>query len=61
VNIGNQPVRPRQEETDYLIGRLEYEIARNRGILSESALAEFETALAIYKEIAKRAKPNQKK
>ena len=61
VNIGNQPVRPRQEETDYLIGRLEYEFARNRSILAEPALAEFETALAIYKEIAKRAKPNQKK
>lgn len=61
VNIGDQPVRPYQAETDYLIGRLEYEVARNRSVLSEAALAEFQSALATYKEIAKRAKPNPKK
>ena len=53
--VAAEPVRPRREETDYLIQRIKNEIARNRGMLADSALAEYHEALQIYTEIAKRA------
>ena len=51
------PVRPRRREVDYLIQRMEQEIARNRGVLAGNEVAEYERALAIYQEIANRARP----
>lgn len=51
-----QPQRPRKEEIDYLIRRVEDEIKRNRGVLSPEQMAEFESALQFYldkKETAK--------
>jgi virulence-associated protein VagC len=51
------PVRPRQREVDYFIHRMEQEIARNRGVLANTEVAEYEQALAVYREIARRAKP----
>ena len=53
--IGNQPVRPRREEIDYLIQRVRREINRNQGVLTDAALEEFREALRIYLEIAERA------
>jgi len=49
-------LRPRREETDYLIGLIERQIARNRGILSGEALEEYHQALRRYREIAEMAK-----
>jgi hypothetical protein len=51
------PVRPREREVNYFIQRMEQEIARNRGVLSPDEVAEYEKALAIYREIARRARP----
>ncbi|MBI3866269.1 MAG: CehA/McbA family metallohydrolase [Planctomycetia bacterium] len=51
------PVRPREREVNYFIRRMEQEIARNRGVLADAEVAEYEKALAIYQEIAKRARP----
>lgn len=51
------PVRPREREVKYFIARMEQEIARNRGVLAADEVAEYERALAIYREIAGRAKP----
>jgi hypothetical protein len=51
------PVRPREREVKYFIQRMEQEIARNRGVLAPEEVAEYEKALAIYREIAHRALP----
>ena len=51
------PIRPRHREVNYFIHRMEQEIARNRGVLADAEVAEYEQALAIYREIAKRARP----
>ncbi|MFN0051213.1 MAG: CehA/McbA family metallohydrolase [Planctomycetales bacterium] len=51
------PVRPRAREVGYFIGRMEQEIARNKGVLAEDEVAEYERALQIYREIARRASP----
>ena len=56
VEVGNQPIRPRKEEINFLIRRVADEIKRNEGVLKEDALAEFHEALRIYQAIAKRAR-----
>jgi hypothetical protein len=52
--IPGKPLRPRRDETDYLIGRVKEEIARNEKILSEPAMREYREALRIYEEIGRR-------
>ena len=49
------PTRPRKREINYFIQRMEQEIARNTGVLSDDEVAEYRKALEIYQEIAKRA------
>ena len=53
---GGRPLGPTREQIDYLIGRCREEILRNRGVVGAATLAEFETALATYEAIGKRAK-----
>jgi hypothetical protein len=55
VEMADRPLRPRAEQVGYLIGLMEHEIERNRGVLRPEALAEFERALEIYREIRRRA------
>ena len=55
VDVDGQPVRPRREEIEFLIGNIEAELKRNEGVLPEAALAEYRKALAIYQDIARRA------
>lgn len=55
VSFGDEPIRPRKREVDYLIGRMEEELERNRGTLRPEGLREYEQALRAYREIAKRA------
>ncbi len=55
LEIPGAPPRPRKEETDFLIGRIEDELARHENVLKPEALTEFEKALRIYREIAQRA------
>jgi hypothetical protein len=50
------PVRPKPREAAYFIGRMEQEIARNRGVLAAEELAEYEQALEIYRKLADRAR-----
>ncbi len=52
IEIPGRPLRPRREEIDYLIQRVEEEIARNQTILSSAALNEYRQALAVYRDIA---------
>jgi len=56
VDIAGQPLRPRRAEVDYLISRMKSELERNTGTLPDEALAEYRRALAIYEEIASRAR-----
>ena len=55
IEVDGQPVRPRREEVDFLIGRIRDEIKRNQDVLSKEALDEFREALGIYEQIRKRA------
>ena len=55
VEIPDQPLHPREEETDFLIQQVKGEIERNRSVLPAEALAEFQQALQIYEAIAERA------
>jgi hypothetical protein len=47
---------PRREQVAYFVALMEAEIARNKGILTPAALAEFEQARDVYLELLSRAK-----
>lgn len=51
IEVAGQPLRPRPEEVAYIVGHLEREVARHRGVLTTEELAEFESALATYKAL----------
>ena len=55
VKIEGRPLRPSKAETQYLIKRVEDELKRHRGVLRAEDIAEFEEALAFYKELDKTA------
>jgi hypothetical protein len=50
VDVEGQPLRPRREEQEYLVGRMEAEIERSRKVLPAAALAEYEAALARFQK-----------
>lgn len=50
IEIEGKPLRPRRAEIAALVKRVEDEIARNTGPLSEAALDEYRAALAFYRE-----------
>ncbi|MDA1054207.1 MAG: CehA/McbA family metallohydrolase [Planctomycetota bacterium] len=52
VDIAGKPLRPRKAEVQYLVDRMQREIERNTGVLTEAALAEFREALRAYEAIA---------
>ena len=51
LEIADRPLRPRKEETEYLIRRVEDELKRHQDVLSPESLTEFENALRAYKNI----------
>ena len=51
-----KPLRPRKVEMEYLLKRMDDELKRHRGVLSEAQLSEFEHARKFYAEKAKLAK-----
>lgn len=55
MDVPGQPFRPRRVEIDYLIRRVEEQIARSKEVLPAEALAEYQQALAAYRKIAARA------
>lgn len=59
IDIEGKPLRPRPEEVQYLMRRVESEIARHTGVLTDAALDEYKAALAKYQEIAKTAVPRK--
>lgn len=52
VDMADRPLRPRKHETDFLVRRMEIELERNRGVLSDDELAEYQRALAVYRRMA---------
>jgi hypothetical protein len=56
VEVPGQPLRPRKLEIDFLISRIEGELARHAAVLPEAALEEYREALRIYQEVARTAR-----
>ncbi len=54
-DIEGKLIRPKREEVQYFIDRMNEEIERCRGVITQESLAEYEKALAIYTEILQRA------
>ena len=51
LDIPGKPLRPSQQEKDYLIQRVQQEIVRSTGILPESAIAEYRAALRHFESL----------
>jgi len=54
--VPGQPLRPRRVEVEYLIERMQEEIARNTDILQPASLDEYRMALKIYRNLLKTAR-----
>jgi len=55
VEVKGKPQRPRKEEVDFLIKRMQEQIERNEDILPKEALDEYRQALEVYQKIARSA------
>ena len=51
IDVAGMPLRPGREEVDYLLSRVQSELERHRGVLPESAIAEYEHALEVYRNL----------
>jgi hypothetical protein len=49
VEVDGKPLRPRREEVEYLVARVEAELKRHEGVLPEAALEEYRDALKVYR------------
>jgi len=56
IEVKDRPLRPRRVEIDFLIKRMEEQIARNKGVLTREAIEEYRRAMRIYTEIAETAR-----
>jgi hypothetical protein len=56
IEVAGKPLRPRKAEIEFLIGRIEGELARHAKVLPEAALEEYREALRIYQAIARAAR-----
>lgn len=56
VAVPGRPLRPTREQIDYIAGQIEAEIQRDQAVLSEAELAEYRTALAVYRKIQEAVK-----
>ncbi len=55
IDISGKPLRPRPAEIDFLVRRVEDQIARSKDVLPAAALDEYREALRIYRAIKKAA------
>jgi len=51
IDIAGKPLRPRRVEVEYLVSRVQDELARHENVLEEPALAEYWAALAVYQRL----------
>ena len=56
VDVAGSPLRPHGRQVDFLIQRIEDQLARSTGVLPEAALAEYQKALNIYQKIRQTAR-----
>jgi hypothetical protein len=56
IEVPGKPLRPRKEEVEYLIKRVQDQLARSEKVLAKEALDEYRAALQAYQEIAKTAR-----
>jgi peptidoglycan/xylan/chitin deacetylase (PgdA/CDA1 family) len=56
IQHNEELIRPKRQETDWLIGRVKGEIARSEALLPPAGRAEYQESLRAYEEIAKRAR-----
>ena len=56
VDVPGKPLRPRRAEVEFLVQRMEQEVARNQGVLTPEAMAEYQEALEFYKGKLKEAR-----
>jgi hypothetical protein len=55
IEIAGKPLRPRPAEIDYLIRRVEEQVARSKDVLPPAALEEYREALRAYQAVKKAA------
>ena len=55
-DVEGKPLRPRRAEAEFLVRRVEAEIARSRELLPPEALKEYEQALEAYRRALERAR-----
>lgn len=56
VEAEEKPLRPRRDEAEFLVNRVEEEIARSGALLPPTALEEYRRALSIYQALARTAR-----
>ncbi|HKB04149.1 MAG TPA: hypothetical protein VKD90_18140, partial [Gemmataceae bacterium] len=55
IEVPGKPLRPRAEEIDFLIRRVEEQIARSKDLLPRAALDEYREALQAYQAVKEAA------
>jgi hypothetical protein len=56
LDVPGKPLRPRREEVEFLIQRIEAELARNKDVLTPEGLAEYDEAMDFYRKALKLAR-----
>lgn len=56
IGVPGKPLRPRKAEIDWLVKRVEDQLARSAALLPKEAADEYREALRIYREVAKTAR-----
>jgi len=56
VDVPGKPLRPRREQIDYLVRRMEEELKRNRDVLPPEGLEEYRDAFLAFQAIAAEAR-----
>jgi hypothetical protein len=56
VDVPGKPLRPRRAEIEFLVRRVEEQLARSANVLPAAALDEYRQALRVYREIARNAR-----
>jgi hypothetical protein len=56
VDVRGEPLRPRRAEIEFLVRRVEEQLARSANVLPAAALDEYRQALRVYREIARNAR-----
>ena len=51
VEVSGTTLGPRKEELDHILGTIDREISRNRGVLDDKSLKEFQTAREFYQRL----------